>query len=47
MDTSALITMVLSMGIITGFTFYFFKKMLSMPIKKTPQDDDMNYPRGG
>ena len=39
--------MVLSMGIISGFTFYFFGKMLSTPTKKTPQDEDMNYPRGG
>ena len=47
MTTSALVTMVLSMGLITGFTIYFFAKMLSMPVKKTPQDEDMNYPRGG
>lgn len=43
MDTSALIMMVLSNGIITGFTFYFFVKMLKTPLK-TPENDELNYP---
>jgi hypothetical protein len=47
MDTSALIMMILSKGIITGFTFYFFGKMLSMPEKKQEQEEEHNYPRGG
>jgi hypothetical protein len=47
MTTSALIMMVLSKGTIAGFTFYFFGKMLSMPIKPQEQEEEHNYPRGG
>jgi hypothetical protein len=47
MTTSALIMMVLSKGTITAFTFYFFGKMLSMPIKTQEQEEEHNYPRGG
>ena len=47
METSALVMMILSKGIIAGFTFYFFGKMLSMPIKKQQQAEEHNYPRGG
>jgi hypothetical protein len=47
MTTSALIMMVLSKGIIAGFTFYFFGKMLFMPTKPQEQEEEHNYPRGG
>lgn len=48
METSALIMMILSKGIIAGFTFYFFGKMLSMPVKKeSSEEDEHAYPRGG
>ncbi|MBL7817041.1 MAG: hypothetical protein JNL70_18600 [Saprospiraceae bacterium] len=47
MESSALFMMILSKGIIAGFTFYFFGKMLSMPIKKQTQEEEHNYPRGG
>jgi hypothetical protein len=46
METSALIMMVLANCTIAGFTFYFFNKMLKTPIK-TPEEEDLNYPRGG
>jgi hypothetical protein len=47
MTTSALIVMILSKGLITAFTFYFFSKMLSMPTKPQEQEEEQNYPRGG
>ncbi len=46
METSAVIMMVLSNCTIAGFTFYFFRKMLKTPLK-TPEEDELNYPRGG
>jgi hypothetical protein len=48
MDTSALVMMLLSKGVIAGFTLYFFGKMLSIPTKKQQEEQDEHvYPRGG
>ncbi len=33
MTTAALVTMILTMGIVTGFTVYFFIKVLKTPNK--------------
>lgn len=36
MSVSAIITMVLTMGVVTGFTGYFFYKVLTIPKKNEP-----------
>jgi len=42
MKTEALITMLLSVGIVTGVTGYFFYLVLSMPPKQEPDSFEDN-----
>jgi hypothetical protein len=46
MNTDALITMVLTQGIVTAFAVYFFYKVLTIPPKQEPdsfsENDDEN-----
>lgn len=42
MNTGALITMVLTQGIVTFFAVYFFYKVLTMPPKQEPDSFSEN-----
>ena len=48
MKSQALIMMVATNLIVAGFTIYFFWKVLATPTRlDEPDDEDLNYPRGG
>lgn len=40
MTTGAIIMMIVTMGIVTAFTAYFFFKILKTPQEKLPPDDN-------
>jgi len=42
MNSTALITMLLTQGIVTGFTVYFFYLVLSTPPKQEPDSYEDN-----
>lgn len=42
MNSAALITMILSQGIVIGLTLYFFYKVLTMPPAKEPDSFSEN-----
>lgn len=47
MNTSALIMMMLANGVVIGVTAYFFLRVLRSAPPDEPDQDDLNYPRGG
>mgnify|MGYP005851608659 CR=1 FL=1 len=47
MNTSALIMMLLTNGIVIGVSAYFFVKMLRTGSPDLPDKDDIEYPHGG
>ena len=43
MNTEAIITMVLTQGLVTGFAIYFFYKVLTIPPRQEPDSYSENY----